>query len=107
RGSAERPLRAERFQGVHHARWRRRDLRGHGGDGPRCRYSGISSFILTKETTDLDRARELGLGHDDSLEPMPGFRSGKKEDKLGWRASDTRELIFDNVEVDFDVVEDE
>src|SRR5690606_17176515 len=46
-----------------------------------------------------DRARELGLGHDDSLEPMPGFRSGKKEDKLGWRASDTRELIFDNVEV--------
>src|SRR5690606_42080546 len=30
---------------------------------------------------------------------MPGFRSGKKEDKLGWRASDTRELIFENVEV--------
>ncbi|HLV25711.1 MAG TPA: acyl-CoA dehydrogenase family protein [Gemmatimonadales bacterium] len=60
---------------------------------------GISSFILTKETTDLARARELGIGHDDSLTPMPGFRSGKKEDKLGWRASDTRELIFDNVEV--------
>jgi butyryl-CoA dehydrogenase len=30
---------------------------------------------------------------------MAGFRSGKKEDKLGWRASDTRELIFENVEV--------
>jgi butyryl-CoA dehydrogenase len=30
---------------------------------------------------------------------MPGFHSGKKEDKLGWRASDTRELIFDDVEV--------
>ena len=30
---------------------------------------------------------------------MPGFTSGKKEDKLGWRASDTRELLFDNVEV--------
>jgi butyryl-CoA dehydrogenase len=30
---------------------------------------------------------------------LPGFRSGKKEDKLGWRASDTRELIFENVEV--------
>ena len=30
---------------------------------------------------------------------MPDFASGKKEDKLGWRASDTRELIFENVEV--------
>ena len=30
---------------------------------------------------------------------MQGFRAGKKEDKLGWRASDTRELIFEDVEV--------
>ena len=60
---------------------------------------GISSFILTKETVDLPTAKEIGVGHDDSLPPMPGFRSGKKEDKLGWRASDTRELLFDNVEV--------
>ena len=60
---------------------------------------GISSFILTKETTDLPIARQLGIGHDESLVPMPGFRSGKKEDKLGWRASDTRELIFEDVEV--------
>ena len=60
---------------------------------------GITSFILNKETVDLDRAREVGIGHDDSLEPMKGFRAGKKEDKLGWRASDTRELIFEDVEV--------
>jgi alkylation response protein AidB-like acyl-CoA dehydrogenase len=60
---------------------------------------GISSFILTKETTDLDRAREVGMGHEPSLPAMRGFRSGKKEDKLGWRASDTRELIFEDVEV--------
>ena len=60
---------------------------------------GISSFILTKETVDLEACRELGVGHDDALTPMPGFRAGKKEDKLGWRASDTRELLFDNVEV--------
>jgi alkylation response protein AidB-like acyl-CoA dehydrogenase len=60
---------------------------------------GISSFILTKETCDLDRTKALGIGHDDSLQPMPGFRSGKKEDKLGWRASDTRELILEDVEV--------
>ncbi len=60
---------------------------------------GISSFILTKESVDVDACRVLGVGHDDSIVPMPGFRSGKKEDKLGWRASDTRELLFDNVEV--------
>lgn len=60
---------------------------------------GISSFILTKETCDLERVRDLGIGHDPELVPMRGFRAGKKEDKLGWRASDTRELIFEDVEV--------
>jgi butyryl-CoA dehydrogenase len=30
---------------------------------------------------------------------MKGFRAGKKEDKLGWRASDTAELIMEDVEV--------
>ena len=60
---------------------------------------GISSFILTKETTDLDAARRVGMGHEESLPAMEGFRAGKKEDKLGWRASDTRELIFEDVEV--------
>lgn len=60
---------------------------------------GISSFLLTKETSDLPRARELGVGHDESLPAMPGFRAGKKEDKLGWRASDTAELLFEDVHV--------
>lgn len=60
---------------------------------------GISSFILTKETCDLESATKYGIGHDPELVPMPGFRAGKKEDKLGWRASDTRELIFEDVEV--------
>ncbi len=60
---------------------------------------GISSFILTKETCDLEGTAAVGMGHDASLAPMPGFRAGKKEDKLGWRASDTRELIFEDVEV--------
>ncbi len=40
---------------------------------------GISAFILEKG--------------------MPGFSVGKKENKLGMRASDTAELIFDNVKV--------
>ena len=60
---------------------------------------GISSFILTKDTCDMSAAKKFGIGHSDELTPMPGFTSGKKEDKLGWRASDTRELIFQDVEV--------
>jgi len=60
---------------------------------------GISSFILTKNSCDLEKVRGLGIGHSDSLVPLDGFRSGRKEDKLGWRASDTRELIFEDVEV--------
>ena len=60
---------------------------------------GITSFILTK-TADLShRPDGVTIGHDASLPTMAGFRSGKKEDKLGWRASDTRELIFEDVEV--------
>ena len=43
---------------------------------------GISTFIVEKGTE--------------------GLRSGKKEDKLGWRASDTRELILEDVRVPAD-----
>ncbi|HEY9226252.1 MAG TPA: acyl-CoA dehydrogenase family protein, partial [Gemmatimonadaceae bacterium] len=60
---------------------------------------GISSFILTKPTNDLEAAKAAGIGHEPSLPAMPGFRAGKKEDKLGWRASDTCELIMEDVEV--------
>ena len=81
----------------------------HGGVGevfvvtavtdPKAGTKGITSFIMTKPTTDLKKAAEVGVGHDPSLPAMAGFRAGKKEDKLGWRASDTRELIFEDVEV--------
>jgi alkylation response protein AidB-like acyl-CoA dehydrogenase len=81
----------------------------HGGVGeifvvtavtdPKKGTKGITSFIMTKPTTDLQKAADLGVGHDASLPAMAGFRSGKKEDKLGWRASDTCELIFEDVEV--------
>jgi butyryl-CoA dehydrogenase len=60
---------------------------------------GISSFILTKHNEERDKAAPFGIGHDDSLPAMPGFTTGRKEDKLGWRASDTRELIMTDVEV--------
>jgi len=60
---------------------------------------GISSFILTKDTCDIDTARQVGVGHDPSLPRVAGFRAGKKEDKMGWRASDTRELVFEDAVV--------
>ncbi len=61
---------------------------------------GITSFIVTKETTDRDEAERVGTGHAAELEPfMTGVRAAKKEDKMGWRASDTRELILEDVEV--------
>jgi len=57
---------------------------------------GITSFVVTKPTTDLEKAREVGVGHDPELEFIEGVRAGKKEDKLGWRASDTRELLLED-----------
>lgn len=46
---------------------------------PELGTKGISMFVLEKG--------------------MDGFRPGKKEDKMGWRASDTTEVIFENVKV--------
>ncbi len=60
---------------------------------------GISSFIACKPTVDLDEARRIGFGHDDSLPFSDGLTAGEKEDKMGWRASDTRELLLEDVYV--------
>lgn len=57
---------------------------------------GITSFIVTKDTVDLAKCREVGVGHQADLPKIRGVRAGKKEDKMGWRASDTRELIFED-----------
>ncbi len=58
---------------------------------------GITSFIVTKPTCDLETARRLGVGHCAELDFTEGVRAGGKEDKMGWRASDTRELVLDDV----------
>lgn len=81
----------------------------HGGVGeifvvtavtePGVGTKGISAFIVTKATSDLDKVKALGVGHDPSLPALAGFTAGRKEDKLGWRASDTRSLVFQDVEV--------
>jgi alkylation response protein AidB-like acyl-CoA dehydrogenase len=47
--------------------------------GKKCDSNGMSAFVIEKGT--------------------PGFSSGKKEDKLGMRASETAELVFDNCRV--------
>src|SRR5712691_2223426 len=65
------------------------------------RTHGITAFIVTKDTCDLDEAKRVGIGHapPSELPKNRGVLSGKKEDKLGWRASDTRELIFQDAVV--------
>lgn len=63
---------------------------------PGIGHRGITSFIVTKDTVDLDRCREVGVGHAPDLPKTPGVRAGKKEEKMGWRASDTRELILED-----------
>ena len=57
---------------------------------------GITSFIVTKDTVDIERCRKLGVGHAEDLPKTPGVRAGKMQHKMGWRASDTRELIFED-----------
>jgi butyryl-CoA dehydrogenase len=57
---------------------------------------GITSFIVTKDTVDLEKARALGVGHAEDIPKTRGVRAGKKQEKMGWRASDTRELIFED-----------
>ncbi len=46
---------------------------------PRAGYRGITAFLVEKDT--------------------PGFTVGRKEDKLGIRASSTCEILFDNCEI--------
>ncbi|MEP6573693.1 MAG: acyl-CoA dehydrogenase [Gemmatimonadota bacterium] len=57
---------------------------------------GITSFIVAKDSVDLAACKSAGVGHEPDLPKMKGVRAGKKEDKMGWRASDTRELIFED-----------
>ncbi|HSM61461.1 MAG TPA: acyl-CoA dehydrogenase family protein, partial [Longimicrobiales bacterium] len=57
---------------------------------------GITSFVVCKPTVELERARAAGMGHRGDLPFTEGVRAGAKEDKMGWRASDTRELHIEN-----------
>jgi butyryl-CoA dehydrogenase len=63
---------------------------------PEAGSRGITSFIVCKPTVDPERAAAAGTGHRDDLPFTEGVRAGEKEDKMGWRASDTRELILED-----------
>ena len=62
-------------------------------DPSAAKTQGITAFIVTKDTTDLAEAARVGVGHDPTLPKCPGVTAARKEDKLGWRASDTRHLM--------------
>lgn len=78
----------------------------HGGVGeifvvtavtdPAAGSRGITSFIVCKPTTDLAEAGRVGIGHRPELPYSEGVTAGAKEDKLGWRASDTRQLFLED-----------
>ena len=69
--------------------------------------NGAKNFITHAITADVSvviaRTGEKGDSHGMTAfvieKGIPGFSSGKKEDKLGMRASETAELIFDNCRV--------
>ncbi|MDE2806708.1 MAG: acyl-CoA dehydrogenase family protein [Gemmatimonadota bacterium] len=65
-------------------------------------HRGITSFIVCKPTIDLDETARVGVGHRPELPYADGVTSGAREDKLGWRASDTRELHFQDTWVSED-----
>jgi alkylation response protein AidB-like acyl-CoA dehydrogenase len=63
-----------------------------------CTHGSVGGTFVVMAMTDPDRGKESITSF--ILEKgMTGFSSGKKENKLGMRASDTATLVFENVEV--------
>ncbi len=76
--------------------------------GDRWVLNGSKTFItngsyancaVVLAVTDREKGTHGGISAFVVERGMAGFRSGKKENKLGLRASDTAELIFENCEV--------
>ena len=76
-------------------------------DGDHYVLNGSKNFITHGRSGDIAvviaRTGEKGDSHGMSAfvieKKTPGFSSGKKEDKLGMRASETAELVFDNCRI--------
>lgn len=58
----------------------------------------LAEILVVMAVTDPAKKRE-GISAFIIEKGMKGFKAGKKEDKLGLRATDTAELIFEDVEV--------
>ncbi len=61
---------------------------------------GISSDVIVLIARTGDKGDSRGISAFIVDRKNPGVRSGKKENKLGMRASETAEVIFENCEVD-------
>ncbi|MEC8830104.1 MAG: acyl-CoA dehydrogenase family protein, partial [Bacteroidota bacterium] len=76
-------------------------------DGDHYILNGTKNFITHGKSGDvavvIARTGEKGDSHGMSAfivqRGTPGFSAGKKEDKLGMRASETAELVFDNCKI--------
>jgi butyryl-CoA dehydrogenase len=66
---------------------------------PEAGARGITSFVVCKPTVELEQAQAVGVGHREDLPFTPGVRAGAREDKMGWRASDTRALFLEGAQV--------
>lgn len=58
-----------------------------------------ANCVVVLAVTDKEKGTRGGISAFVVERGTPGFRSGKKENKLGLRASDTAELIFENCEI--------
>ncbi len=79
----------------------RREGEGYVVDGAKCFCTNASyagTTIVTAKT-DLTAQGSRGISAFILEKGMPGFTVGKKEDKLGMRASDTVQLRFEGVKV--------
>ncbi len=76
-------------------------------DGQEWVINGAKNFITHGKSGDIavvivrtgDKGDSRGMTAFAIERGTPGFSSGKKEDKLGMRASETAELIFDNCRI--------
>ncbi len=76
-------------------------------DGDHWIVNGAKNFITHAKSGDIavvivrtgEKGDSKGMTAFVFEKGMPGFSSGKKEDKLGMRASETAELVFDNCRV--------
>jgi alkylation response protein AidB-like acyl-CoA dehydrogenase len=56
--------------------------------------------LLSFTSRIIEKGSDKGIGVFIVSTDMKGLRVGEKEDKMGWRASDTRSVYFENMEVD-------